>query len=89
MGADMEKFGTYRTYLKATAVVALTGYSKRKVERDSQRFQWPYTRTRNSPIRLYDMTAIENSYGIKFQSSRVSMIAGKLNKLAVYREFSE
>jgi len=73
-----------RVYLKISAIVQLTGFSRQKVQRDCLRFRWPYTTCFNSPIRLYSADAIEKSYGNKFQPEIVSMIARKLNKIAVY-----
>lgn len=72
------------TYLKVSAITALTGFSQQKVQRDCLRFKWPYIRHPNSPIRLFEMSAVQTSYGIKFEPEKVSIVAHKLNKIAVF-----
>jgi hypothetical protein len=76
-------------YLKITAVIELTGFSRPKVQRDCLRFGWPYTTCWNSPIKLYSLAAIEKTYGISVPAEKVSIIARKLNKTAVFQKGAE
>lgn len=78
-----------RIWLRVPAICELTGFSKHKLLKDARRFNWPSTTYFNSPVKLYAADAIEHSYGIKFQSANVSIVANKLNRISVFVERAE
>lgn len=73
-----------QVFLRVPAIVELTGFSKKKVLKDLRRFQWPFTRCPNSPVKLYSLAALETSYGISIPAEKVSIIARKLNRISVF-----
>lgn len=75
-------------FLRPQLLAAITGYSRRTLERDARRFSWPWTTNSTSPLPLYDLAAVEKSYGVQISAQQIFAALAETNAICV-KEDSE
>lgn len=75
-----------RIWARPNAIVALSGFSDRRVRSDMKKFQWPSKRKTGSQLKYYDLRAVEKSYGYKFTAEQIRVVGERLIRVAIFSE---
>lgn len=75
-----------KIWARPNAIIALSGFSDRRVRRDMREFRWPSKRRPGSRLKYYDLRAVEKSYGYKFTPEQIDIVGEKLVRVAIFSE---
>ena len=73
-------------WARPSVIVALSGLSDRRVRRDIRRYNVPSKRWRESPLRYYDLSAIEQILGYQFSASQIEAVVTRLTRPVVLED---
>ena len=80
--ADMETI----IWARPNVIQVLSGFSIWKIRSDIRRYKWPVKRRPGSPLKYYDLRAVERSLGYHFTQAQIQSAIDELTRPVLFVE---
>jgi hypothetical protein len=73
-------------WARLNVIQVLSGFSMRRVRRDIEKYNWPVKRRPGSPLKYYDLRAVERSLRYRFTPAQIQSAVNELTRPVLFVE---